>query len=289
MHISRMAGRVRYDSAHRMNPSAEWQLSVGGRSVAIVVAESPANGKLFIRANGRIVGPPLSPAERERLFAFEGRRYRVHRDAAGTLQLDELDPPLVAPPREVRPVVLPPVKPWRRPLLSDEPYTYVVAASVIAIGVINGLIATYMLETRTWARLADLHATIAGAGPDITLLHSQLAAAIRGGLVAQAMIACVITAFGVLLVLRAAPHARLVIQCAAWAMLGQAIETCAISDRLLHQMFFTVAKPAEATRLIAPLHATGWVVILLTAVVSGILLHQVRKIDDVTLASVLAG
>lgn len=77
-----------------------WTVTAGTREVVFVAAPGP-NGKVLLRADGRMVTSPIAPEELEREFSFEGMRFRFSRDGEA-LQVEAIGDAL--PETEMVPV-----------------------------------------------------------------------------------------------------------------------------------------------------------------------------------------
>lgn len=79
-----------------------WTVMAGTREVVFVAAPGP-NGRILLRANGRLVTAPIAPEELEREFAFEGMRFRFTRDG-DALQVESIGDDVV-PDRPSEPLL----------------------------------------------------------------------------------------------------------------------------------------------------------------------------------------
>jgi hypothetical protein len=74
-------------------------VTAGTREVVFVAAPGP-NGKVLLRADGRMVTSPIAPEELEREFSFEGMRFRFTRDGEA-LRVEGIGDALLEPETEM--------------------------------------------------------------------------------------------------------------------------------------------------------------------------------------------
>jgi hypothetical protein len=80
-----------------------WSVRIGRAQCEITASPGP-NGKVFVRAYGKLVTPPIAPAELEREFGIDGWQFLLVREGAAW-RLDELGylPPLPVDPNAALP------------------------------------------------------------------------------------------------------------------------------------------------------------------------------------------
>lgn len=260
----------------------EWQIEVAGKPVTFI-AQVGANGKVFLRADGRVVAQPLGETEAERVFAHIGAQFRLYRSGDGlALELIHQEPvedqPVVATATQTR-------KRASRSMLERIAASYDAPPSVVARARIILAIAVLIMAGATVSALRfeaqrELvrqlqHSPIVGEtslderGLERLDFAATTMASVRWWTAVFAFIGIMASGF----LMRGFPWAPRVVEAIAWA--GLLVHAYAVVriDRLNHVQLHAAFNPVEAGTKLAVVHAGTVASVVVTALIAGAVIH----------------
>ena len=230
-----------------------WNVTAGSEEVALVAAPGP-NGKLLLRANGRLVTAPIAPEELEREFSFGGTRFRFTRDGE-TLSVDRIG-------EDVRPE--PP----------SEQFLFTMrwigggflAASLVA------LVSIFLPETLL-ATSAALAGVVRFRGRELVVEDSgALFFPLRLSLFASALLLGV-TGFVAVRDLWPIDILRKALTAVPWLVVGMVLFAAMLTDRALHGRLHARLEWEDAMAVLDKVHTAGVTGLVLLACAAGVALY----------------
>ena len=255
---------------------AEWHLDVGGAAYDVTTAML-ANGKIAVRANGRIVAPP-QPADRvDCRFALGAAMFHL----SGGGESLRLDPVIVVP--VTPPAAPPPPTPApETPLTETQILSYVqlrcvafivIGAVLLLVGGCGAVIVGGGI-TREQARQMSFDEQAASV---LTIVGT-----VRSGCALEAVVGVAMILGGLGLASRHQLGPRL-LHIASWASLGAGAYTIVAVDVLLHRHLRSL-DVESGRKMLAWFHWRSFVVLVLMAIAAGAL---IAFLDRRRLAAVL--
>jgi hypothetical protein len=248
----------------------QWQMPVAGRTVTFTAQDGP-NGKLIIRANGRMVTQPLGPDEEVRRFPFDGQEFLIRRNAEG-IDLEAVEPVPVEPidfGSSSGTLDTPPGVVLRGRI-------YFTIALLFFIGSLLSAVRISMMQERI--RGAQNPVILNGEQPDTRGLDRAQAA---GSLMVSALSWEAFLAFlgmiGAGMLMRGFRWASPALETITWLMLIFVTFMLARVDRLIHVQMNAAFDPVPAALVIHNLHRNSVTWIVIFALITGGLLHLVGR------------
>ncbi|HEX9161921.1 MAG TPA: hypothetical protein VF980_09480 [Thermoanaerobaculia bacterium] len=243
---------------------SDWNVEVNRRPYRVTVTAAP-NGKMMVRANGRIVAPPQPPGTLDCWFNIETDGFHLH----GSAEQLRLDPVVVQVEKDNEPEREPAPAP---DLPSAERVQWRVV-TFMTVGVLLFLLSSCsaVFVTTVALRFSTMEiAAPAGtvfSDPAVENSHGILGA-IRAGCILEAFVGVAAIA-GAALLLRGHKLAPIVLEGVCWAIVGVAIIAVAAVDVLSHRQLVLAYQPQAALRWLSIVHFSGGMMLVLLGVASG--------------------
>ena len=226
----------------------EWNFEVGGKRVTISVVRAP-NGKMIVRANGRIATPALAEGEQERSFTAEGAQFHLQR-IGDSFQVEQV----VGEEPEPEPGFV--VHTSEAPQTASESEVvqrHLKIFGAAGVALLGACFLLRLLMTSEIARLVTKRAFT---------LEMLVGFALIGG--------------AALLLLRVA-WAPSALYFATWGIGAVALLGMIDVDLRAHRQIASAADPADALRFLGSVHWSGLILLVLAAGASGALLSQLNR------------
>jgi hypothetical protein len=254
----------------------EWQIESGG-VVHTIRVEQGQGEKTFVRANGKMIAPPLGPADAERLFSLGDQSYRLFRTDGGfdlePLQVIE-EPPEVEPSRKPSLPVMP---------LGLRSRIYFALALLIFLGSSCAGLSSAAYKDRANRQLNV--ALDRDAATDRALDRANAAMnLITSALTWQAFFAF-LGFVGAASLARGARWAPRFLETITWLMLAFVFFSLARIDRVLHVQTYAAFPPLLADSVMSRYHYLGAFLFIVAALLLGFMLNLIRS--DITSEQVL--
>jgi hypothetical protein len=261
---------------------SEWVHLIAGRPVTFT-ADLAQNGKLFIRANGRVVAAPLAPGEHERIFSIDGELLRLHRKQDG-LELDVITPEVIdeTEPQTAGPEIRESESIWHNHAFEPPPSVRIrgriYLAALVLIFIVTVISAMRMQNFRERAQRAENYSVRLEprpfAEPRRFARFEAASAILISGLTWTAFLSFLAMA-GTGFLIKGFRWAPRVLETITWLMLAFLTLMMIRVDRVLHIQINSALEPVPAAQAIDQIHSGQLRTFVVIALIAGGLLQLI--------------
>jgi hypothetical protein len=252
-----------------MEAGHQWSVETVNGPCSITAAPLP-NGKLAIRANGRIVAPPMTPDESESVFAVADLLVRIRRGEGGALELSSEPLPVVE-------VEVEPAAPVAVGGMSSD-----ARISVVGLAFIIAALFLLVKAISFSSSIAEFTQTMASEtvrevrDPSLMRL-GMIFASLRGGARGEVLAALLLIVAATTLFFRAKCSPAF-LEVTAWGLIFPPVYAMLLVDRVYHIQLFSALAPGEAAQSLEEVHAHGLIALITLVALAGVLLQLVRQL-----------
>lgn len=248
------------------------EITAGGR-VRVVTTQLLPNGKLAVRVDGRIAGPPLLPEDNEASFLVDGQLFLLTRDGE-EIRVE----PIAEPPEDALPEIAPTRLPRRDvdEQLMPRAILFIVAGTIWLIGsavfiTIANTAATRMQSFATEVAQVE-GAPVSDAVRSIVWIRRIVTGALRTQVITGGVIV-----LGAILMLNRIRSSPLIIEIGVWCAVASSLITFVVFDTLSHRALVLSYNAKAAAIGIARWHMFGFIFVMIFALIAGAMLEALNR------------